>query len=471
MAASEMEPFVQTGPFAHALSALSRELQALDHEVSIVLPFYRSIMRDRKYSPQSTGVRFLVSIGNEKIPCEIFEIDTACGIQAFFIGRDEYFDRPEPSGHSGYQNHSARFTFYARCVVELARRISPTPDIIQCHNWQAALIPVMIQDAHLPFKTVLSISQLEHQGNFWSHDFALTNLPSRYFSPSGLEFYGSLNFLKGGILFADAIVLPSKHCVKEAQQVEHGCGLDGVLREHSKKLYGIHNGIDESIWNPEQDHLIRAFYSASNQKGKSMCSAELLSSSRLAPLPTGPVIAILSQLVTGAGFDLFLPALDRLLAEDVRVIILGQTGNYDTALKVAAHKHSSKLSYQVEYNELLIHQLFAGVNIFLLPRKIELHRDSIMKALKYGAIPIVRTCSGLYPFIQDYDHANHTGTGFLFYDNTSEALLDSLRRALNIFRDKDAWKGIVTRAMSKDFSWKSSANCYEKLYASLLSSS
>ncbi len=458
------EPLIETG--RSACLALSSELHKLGHKVSIVLPFYRSLFRDKKIYPKSIGVHFSVPVGTQYLPCEIFETHTSDGIQVLFIGRDEFFDRAEPFGNKGrgHSDNSARFAFYARCVIQLARRISPLPEMIQCYGWQAALIPAMVKDASLPFKTVLSISSLEHQGNFWSRDFVFTNLPKHYFSASGLEFYGSLNFLKGGILFSDAIVFPSKRYVREAQRPEHGCGLDAVLREHSKKVHGICNGMDERIGNPEGDQLIPKFNSPSEPKEKSICSSELLPLLRLAPSPKGPAIAVISQLLTSDGFDIFLLVLDRLLAEDVRVVVLGQSSRYDAALKFVAHRYPSKFVYLSEYDDSLVHRILAGVDIFLSPSDLELDGATIMMALKYGTVPVIRACSGFYQFIQDYDSASKGGTGFAFYENTPEALLDGVRRALEIFRKKDQWTQIVTRILSKDFSWKSAAQNYESIY-------
>lgn len=471
MAANEMAPFIEE-PSANALSALSSALRKLGHEVSIVLPLYRSRLKNKKFDPKSTGVRFLVPLGNQRLPCEIFEIRLSDGMQTFFVGRDEYFNRTQLSKNQSYPDNSVRFIFYARCVVELARRISPLPDILHCHNWEAALIPAIIQASRLAFKTVLSVDTLEQQGNFWSHDFALTNLPKQYFSTTGLEFYGSLNFLKGGILFSDAVVLPSQRYVHEAQQPKHGCGLDSVLREHSKKLYGFFNGVDESIWNPAQDRSIRATYSASDPKGKSLCSAELLSLLQLVPSPEGPIFAIDSQLVEESGFDILLPILDRFLTEDTRLIVLGPSpSKYETILRFTARKHISKFSYRIDRHESLTHQVLAGADILLLPSDMDLNGTSVTKALKYGVIPIAHACSSLHQFIQDYDEANNTGLGFVFYDNSQEALLDSIWRALIIFGKKNLWKDMVARALSTDFSWQSSARCYERLYTSLLLSS
>ncbi|PWU05868.1 MAG: hypothetical protein C5B47_08350 [Verrucomicrobia bacterium] len=459
MAASELLSETERS----ACLALSRELHKLSHKVSIVLPFYRSLLKEKKIYPKSTGVQFSVPIGTQYLPCEIFETHTIDGIQLLFIGRDEFFDREEPGSerHYNHSDKSACFAFYARCVIQLARRISPLPDIIQCYDWQTALIPAMVKDAGLPFKTVLSISSLEDQGNFWSRDFAFTNLPKHYFSATGLEFYGSLNFLKGGILFADAIVLPSSRYMIEAQKPEYGCGLDAVLREHSQKLHEICDGIS-------CDKSIDKFYGVSHPAGKSKCSSELLSSLHLTSSPKGPVITVISRLLTSEGVAMLLAILDRLLAEDVRIVVFGRSGGSDVALRVFAHRYRFKFAYLPESDESTLHQIFTGADIFLSPSDLELDGATLMKSLKYGIVPVIRACSGFYQFVQDYEPANKSGTGFVFYENTPEAFLDGIRRALEIFQSKDQWTQLVSSILSQDFSWRLSAKSFESVYTNLV---
>jgi starch synthase len=247
MATSEFAPLVSSGDLGEQVAKLMAELRKLGHDVSVVLPFYRSI---RATEPKPTGVEFQVSLGAKKVSAEIFE--STAPSQVFLVRKDEYFDRSGIYSGNGkpYEDNSERFIFFARAAAELASRLSPAVDVIHCHDWPAALVPVFVRDQQLPFRTVLTIHNLEHQGSFWSFDFALTGLPGSYFSPRGVEFYGRLNFLKGGILAADAVTFPGEVGLFEAFAPQHGFGLDVVLRENQGHLFGIPHGVDYSQSNP-----------------------------------------------------------------------------------------------------------------------------------------------------------------------------------------------------------------------------
>ncbi|HRJ73257.1 MAG TPA: glycogen/starch synthase, partial [Terrimicrobiaceae bacterium] len=249
MAASELAPLVRSGQLADAMAELSGGLRRLGHDVGVVLPYYRAIREDKSVRVRKSKQKFSVPVGAARIPCEVFETK-ADGVTVFLVARDEYFDRSGIYGVDGrdYQDNAARFIFFTKCVLEIARRMETPPDILHANSWETALLPVFVRDQRLPFRTVLTPHGLEYQGNFWSYDFALTNLPGEYFSARGVEYYGSMNCLKGGILFADAVVLPGERFVSAAQTAEYGCGLDAVLRENQYKLAGIPASGDEALW-------------------------------------------------------------------------------------------------------------------------------------------------------------------------------------------------------------------------------
>ncbi|HEY5792347.1 MAG TPA: glycogen/starch synthase, partial [Chthoniobacterales bacterium] len=313
MAASEMAPFARTGALADGMAALPSALRQAGHDVRVVLPYYRTIRDGRDFSVRPTKIRFAVPVGEARYDCEIYEARAADGVQVFFIGRDEFFDRSGLYGSSGrdYQDNAARFIFFNKCVIELAKRLTPVPDILHAHDWQAALLPLLAKSQSLPWPVVLSVHDPAYQGNFWSYDFGLTNLPPDYFSARGLEFYGSMNFLKGGILFADRVVLPSELYVSEAQTREFGCGLDAVFRENAGKLAGIPDGVDVTQWDPASGRHLAAPYSAAGLGGKRACRDQLLAQFSLQANPKGPVFAMVSRLVQEKGLDILLPALDR----------------------------------------------------------------------------------------------------------------------------------------------------------------
>jgi starch synthase len=347
--------------------------------------------------------------------------------------------------------------------------MSPTPDILHCHDWPAALVPVLVRDRGLPFATVLSIHHLADQGSFDSWDFSLTNLPSRYFEPIGVEFFGRLNLLKAGILFADRVVVSSEPYAHEIQTQSLGEGLDGVLREHAHRLAGIVGGADYRRWNPSTDPLLPARYEPNRPELKAASRNALLDQLKLAPAPRGPVFGMVTRLIGAKGFDILLPVLDRLLADDVRLIILGRGDpSYETALAIAARKYPDRLAYRHDYDEALAHLIEGGSDIALIPSRVEPGAFSAMHSLKYGVLPVARAIRGVEQIIRDYDPSTQSGYGFLFYEYGSEPFWDAIKRAREIFADRPEWERIIKRAMACDFSWALAAERYEELYGGLV---
>lgn len=467
MAGSEMAPLARTGGLGDVLETFPAEMEKRGHEVSVVLPYYRSIRENPALRVKRTGVAMTVQVGSKRLDAEVLETTAPNGVQVFLVKRDEYFDRSGFYGSDGsaYDDNAERFIYYTKAVIELARRMDPAPDIIHAHDWQAALVPVFVKERGLPFKTVLTIHNMAYQGSFWGVDFGLTNLPGDYFGARGVEFFGNLNFLKGGILFADALTTVSERYARDIQTPEFGCGLEGVIAEQSGKLTGILNGTDYSIWDPANDKLIPKKYKPGSLAGKAKCREALLTEFGLDPAPRGPVFAMVTRLAEQKGFDILLPLLDRLLADDVRLVILGEGDRaYERELTVGVKKHAGKFVFRSEFNDRLAHLIEAGSDITLIPSHFEPCGLSAMYSLRYGTIPIARATGGLHQIIQDYDPTSGTGTGFLFYDYNAESLWDAIGRARKFFNDKESWEALIQRAMEADFSWSLAAEKYEKLY-------
>jgi starch synthase len=471
MAASEMAPLARTGGLADVLEALPAELQRRGHEVSVILPFYRGIRENKSLQIQPTGVIMTVEVGARKIETEILETHAPNDIQVFFVRRDEYFDRSELYGSDGraYEDNAERFIFFSKAAVELARRVIPAPDIVHVHDWQTALIPVFIRQRQLPFKSVLTIHNIAYQGSFWGVDFGLTNLPGSYFGASGIEFYGRVNFLKGGILDADAITTVSERYAREIQTSEYGAGLEAVVREHADKLKGILNGADYKTWNPATDPLIAQPYTPASLSGKKACRDALLRELALDPSPRGPVFCMVTRLAEQKGFDILIPLIDRLLADDVRLVILAEgDAGYSRDLAVAAKRNPGRFAFRQAMDDSLAHRIYAGADVMPIPSHFEPCGLGAMYALKYGAIPIARASGGLHQMLTDFDPSAETGNAFLFYEYTLEALWDSIGRAKHHFADAQAWQRLMLKAMECDFSWSSAAGEYEKIYTTLV---
>jgi starch synthase len=470
MISAEGPPLARATALVDVLEALPRELRARKHEVGIVLPFYREISENLAFELRDTGITVDVRLGAKNHVAEFVEGRTAGGVQTFFIRCDEFFDRASIYGEHGvaYEDNAARFIFFSKAALELARRMTPTPQILHVHDWAAALIPVLVADQKLPFTTVLTIHHLAEQGSFWGLDFDLTNLPERYFKPAGVEYFGRLNLLKGGIVFADKITTVSERYRREMLSPEGGCELDIVLREHAHRLVGILNGADYKRWNPETDLLLPRGFGPGQLEGKMICRALLLDALQLAPGPSGPVFGMVTRLVPEKGFDLLMPLLDRLLSDDVRLIILGEgDAGYETALAIAARKYPGKFAYRQHYDEALAHLIEAGIDISLIPSQIEPSGLSAMYSLKYGALPVARATGGIQEIIEDYDPTLAAGFGFLCYEKTPDAFWDSIKRAREIFHDKTTWTALMERAMARDFSWSEAAARYESIYTEL----
>jgi starch synthase len=470
MISAEGPPLARATALVDVLEALPRELRARKHEIGIAMPYYREIRENPGVQAKETGVTVDVRVGPKNYVAEYLEGRTAGEVQIFFVRCDEFFDRAGIYGEHGapYEDNAPRFIFFCKAALELARRMTPTPQILHVHDWASALVPVLVRNQQLPFATVLTIHHVAEQGSFWGLDFDLTNLPENYFKPRGVEFFGRLNLLKGGVLFADKITTVSERYRREMLSSDGGLGLDIVLREHAHRLVGILNGADYERWNPETDGLLPRQFGSGYLEGKAVCRDLLLDALGLASAPAGPVFGMVTRLVPEKGFDLLMPLLDRLLSDDVRLIILGEGDpGYETALAIAARKYPTKFAYRRTYDEALAHLIEAGADVTLIPSQIEPSGLSAMYSLKYGTLPVARATGGIQEIIEDYDPTLDIGYGFLCYENTPDAFWDSIKCAREIFHDQALWATLVKRAMSRDFSWEAVAERYEALYAQL----
>jgi starch synthase len=471
MISAEGPPLQRTGALVDVLDALPHALRARGHEVSVALPYYREIRENPEFREENTGVTVDVQVGDKTYLAEYLEGRSTNGVQLFLIRCDEFFDRTGIYGEHGqpYEDNAARFIFLCKAALELARRLTPSLQILHVHDWAAALVPVFVRAHHLPFSTVLTIHHVAEQGSFWGLDFNLTNLPERFFTLYGVEFFGRLNILKGGILYADKITTVSEHYRREIQTPTGGHGLDGVLRENGQRLTAILHGADYRRWNPASDRVLPVQYDARRLRKKKVCRDALLKEMNLAPEPRGPVFGMVTRVVEEKGFEILMPLLDRLLWDDVRLIILGEGDPaYETALAVAARQFPSKFAYQKDYDEKVAHLIEAGMDISLIPSRFEPAGLSAMYNLKYGAPPVARATGGIQEIIADYDPTTNSGYGFLCYEHSSEAFWDAIKRAREIFRDRKAWTNLMKRAMARNFSWDASAQRYEVLYRQLV---
>jgi starch synthase len=471
MISAEAPPMQRAGAVIDVLEALPHELRERDHEVGVVLPFYREIRENADAEVNDTGVTVDVRVGEKNYVAEYLEGRTPSGVQLFFVRCDEFFDRAEIYGEHGvpYEDNAARFIFFNKSAVELARRLTPVPQILHLHDWAAALVPVYIRAHNLPFSTVLTIHRIAEQGSFWGLDFALTNLPQRYFSLRGVEFFGRLNFLKAGIVFADRVTSVSEHHKHEILRPGFGCGLDGVLRENAHKLSGILHGADYARWNPETDQFLPAHFDSEKLWGKTICRDALLADLQLAPAPRGPVFGMVTRIVAEKGFGILTPLFDRMLSDDVRLIILGEGDPaFETELAIASRRYPARFAYRRHYDERLVHLIEAGADVTLIPSRFEPGGLMAMYSLKYGALPVAHATGGIQEIVEDYDPVLDRGYGFLCYEYSADAFWDAIKRARELFRDRGIWRDLMMRAMSRNFEWASAALRYQELYRGII---
>lgn len=469
-ASSEITPYAKTGGLGDVSSALPAELRRHGHSVSVVVPFYRDV---RKNMPKlvKSPIELAFPLGRSIARGRVWQGTTDKGVTLFAIQRDEFYDRTHLYGNEDgdYADNAARFAFFGKAVVELARHIDPVPEIIHVNDWQTGLIPAFVQSAHLPYKTVLTIHNLAYQGNFPGFDFELTNLPDDYFRPEKIEFYGNLNFLKAGLVLADALTTVSPTYAAEIQTPRFGYGLEGVLGEQAHKLSGILNGIDIEQWNPATDPHLKENYTATKLAGKEACKQQLVKKLGWEEDPAIPLFACVSRLAGQKGFDLLLEVMPRFLATKARLVLLGSgEARLEDAFRSLADKHPDQVSVTIGFDEKFAHRIEAGADFFVMPSEYEPCGLNQFYSMRYGTIPIVHGTGGLADSVDEITEAKGTGTGFVFRDFLPESLQTGLDRAVALYKSKKVLRQIRHNGMKRDFSWDPSVKAYEAVYERVL---
>jgi starch synthase len=474
--ASEIVPFAKTGGLADVTGSLSRALRRSGVEADCVLPLYRAVDRNR-FPLTQAGPSVRVPLGHREEVGTVEETDASGGVRAFLVRNERYFDREFLYGTKDgeYADNCERFTFFCRAVMEWLVRTGRRYDVLHSNDWQSALLPAYgktlysHEDTIRDAATVFTIHNLGYQGLFWNHDLPLTGLGWDLFNPQGLEFFGKLNLMKAGLVFADILSTVSPTYSREIQTPEYGHGLDGVLYERREDLYGIINGIDDDEWNPATDRLIAARFSREDLSGKKECRADLLAEFGWTGPVEDPVIGMVGRLTAQKGLDLLVEIGEWLADRRVRIVILGSgERTYEEAMAMLGRKYPDRFSVRVAYDNRLAHKIEAGSDIYLMPSRYEPCGLNQIYSLKYGTVPIVRHTGGLADTVIDSDEDPAGGTGFKFTGYNAAELKDAVSRALAAFDDRLRWDGIVRRGMEKDFSWGPSAREYVALYEKAL---
>lgn len=468
--ASEAAPFAKTGGLGDVIGSLPKELKNQEIDIRVIMPKYSSIPAEFA-AQMAQKATVTVPVGWRRQYAGLFELNYQ-DITWYFIDNEYYFKRDSLYGH---YDEAERYAYFCRAVLKALPHLDFIPDIIHCHDWQTGPLSAMLKqqyrarEQYAAIKTVFTIHNLMYQGIFPGDILGdLLGLPSSVFTADGMEFFGQVNFLKGGLAFSNVVTTVSKSYAKEIQQPYFGEKLDGFLTKRQSDIYGIINGIDYEVYNPADDPDISTHYTwrgtTKRLENKLRLQAEL-------GLPAGkhiPVIGIVSRLVASKGLDLIAHVMEELLGLDIQLVVLG-TGEarYENMFKDAAWRHPDKVSANICFSEPLAHRIYAGSDLFLMPSRFEPCGIGQLIALRYGSIPIVREVGGLKDTVIPVNKETGEGNGFTFVNYNAHEMLGTIEEAVALYRDKPLWAKLMKNAMRADHSWRQSAMEYRQLYGKL----
>jgi starch synthase len=484
MAASEAVPYAKTGGLADVVGALAIELTKLGHQVTLLTPGYRSpvIGESRRPAMQlsiAMGGKFVdVTVEEESVPVT----GAMHRLRVLFVRYDPYFDRPGlyQQDHHDYPDNLERFILFSRAVLETVRVLvevrDEKVDVLHLHDWQTALCAVYLKTLPHEYegleqlKVILTLHNMGYQGIFPGHQFAKTGLPSSLFSPNGLEFYGSVNCLKGGIIFSDVVSTVSPTYAKEIMTAEYGCGLEGVLASRADGVKGITNGVDVAAWTPESDSYLPARYTVDDLSGKQTCKQALQRELGL-PNRDVPLLAAIGRLTFQKGFDLLIDVIPELMSLDMQTVVLGMGDHHlEQQFSAVKAKFHDRIGLILGFDEGMAHRIEAGADMLVMPSRYEPCGLSQLYSLRYGTVPIVRRTGGLADTVIPFRPStvkSRCATGFHFIDASADSLLTALLLSLHVYKERETWQSLIQAGMKTDLSWGRSAQLYADLYREL----
>jgi len=473
-ASSEVYPLIKTGGLADVSNALPQALQALGHDLRLVLPAYRAALA----SLESVNTRVKFTLLGRHV--EILEARLpGSDVVAWLVNCAELFDRPgtpyQDERGGDWPDNAARFLLFCRVLAALALNrcgLDWAPDIAHCNDWQCGLTPALLSlEARRP-ATVFTIHNLAYQGLFSHAEFTASGLPSAFWSDQALEFHHQFSFIKGGLVYADRVNTVSPTYAAEIQTGPMGYGLDGLLRHRGHALRGILNGIDTEIWNPRTDPHLAHHYDGHSLEGKARNKHALRGQLGLGHDASAPLFAFIGRLVEQKGIDLLLAAFPEILAGGAQVALLGSGhAHFEQALRRLAQAHPGRMAVRLGYDEALAHRIEAGADIFLMPSRFEPCGLNQMYSLRYGTLPVVHRVGGLADTVSDCNPeslAARRANGFVFDLPQAAPFLDAVRRAGATFAQPKQWQALQGNAMRQDFSWRGSARAYQDMYRDAL---
>lgn len=471
-AASEAVPFVKTGGLADVAGTLPRELIKLGADVRLIIPKYKSIPKEYTKKMEYIGYVY-VDLSWRHQYCAVMKLELE-GLTAYFIDNEYYFDRDVLYGHF---DEAEQFAFFSKALLKVLPLIDFRPDIIHCNDWQTGVVSTFLtthfrhEEYYNKIRTVYTIHNLRYQGVFPKEILGdILGIGWEYFTADGLEFNDCVNYMKAGIVFSDVITTVSRTYAEEIRTDFYGENLNGIINKRADRLFGIVNGIDYQENDPAADSRIFESFSVEHPDGKLQNKLMLQQSLGLPRNEDIPLIGIVSRLVDQKGFDLIACVFEELLQLNLQIVVLG-TGDsrYEEMFEYAASRYPDKVSANLKYDGILAQRIYAGADMFLMPSLYEPCGLSQLFSLRYGTVPIVRETGGLKDTVIPYNEFTGEGTGFSFVNYNAHEMLDTLKRAMRVYEDREAWKEIVIRAMKQDFSWSKSAEEYLQVYERLLS--
>ena len=470
--ASEAYPFIKTGGLGDVAYALPKALRKMGIDARVIIPKYSAIPLSFRNCMESIA-SFTVPVGWRNQYCGLQYL-TYDEIPYYFVDNEYYFERPEIYG---CYDDGERFSYFSKAVLESIKYMGDfVPDIIHCNDWHCGILPALLKDtysedeSYSKIKSIFTIHNLKYQGVFPKEVLGeLLNLDDGYFTDDALKFYDAISFMKGGIVFSDAVTTVSETYAEEIQTPFYGEGLDGLLRAKSEKLYGIVNGIDYELYNPIVDKKIFYNYDSNSLEQKVKNKLKLQQELCFTVNENIPMIGIVTRLVKQKGLDLIVEKLQELLSLPIQIVLLGNgDGYYEDIFQYYASIYPSRISTNIIFDERLAQKIYAASDMFLMPSLFEPCGIGQLIALKYGSIPIVRETGGLKDTIIPYNKYTGNGNGFSFTNYSSDELLEMINSALNLYKDKASWNKLVNNAMSSNNSWENSAKNYMNLYNNLI---
>ena len=466
--ASEAYPFIKTGGLGDVAYALPKALRKLGIDARVIMPKYEGIASSFKNCMENIA-SFNVTVGWRNQYCGLQHL-TYDEIPYYFLDNEYYFKRPETYG---FFDDGERFSYFSKAILESIKYMEDfTPDIIHCNDWHSGIIPALLKEhysedaRYSKIKTVFTIHNLKYQGVFSKEILGdLLNLDEKYFTDEALKFYDAISFMKGGIVFSDAVTTVSDTYAREIQTPFYGEGLEGLLSSKAENIHGIVNGIDYELYNPKVDKEIFYSYDVENIKQKVKNKLKLQEKLYLTVNEDIPMIGIVTRLVKQKGLDLMVDKLQELLSLPIQIVLLGNgEEHYEDIFQYYASIYPSRISTNIIFDEGLAQQIYAASDMFLMPSLFEPCGIGQLIALKYGSIPIIRETGGLKDTIIPYNKYTGNGNGFSFANYSSEELLATINKALDLYKDKASWNKLVQNAMLSNNSWENSAKNYMNLY-------